>query len=99
MGEFDKRIQMELWEEICGYFVEVTEGDMETRLYLNIGGVNKYILSPANSLQAQIISSELEGVASGAKVSILRTDIPGRPLFIRIYKIKRKMDLIECEIK
>lgn len=72
-----KILRLGPWDEVCGVLQHVVEDDPFT--ILNLGWIRVQI----SSTEVAAIKDRLER-AIGKRISILRTDIPEKPLLLRI---------------
>jgi hypothetical protein len=78
-----KAIRLDDWEECVGELESIAtdNGDLVLGLSSNGDGELRY---PENSREARIIRKHLQNVRGGTRVSILRTDMIDRPIFVKI---------------
>lgn len=75
-----KRIE-DAWSEIYGELQDVTESD--DYVIVNIEGSTP-LAYDSNSQEATILKEELSDVEPGTVIGILSTDIPSKPVVVRI---------------
>jgi len=76
-----KEFHVGVWEEIIGEFGGISENDHF--IFLRIG--NKVLSFKKGSIEAKNIQENLNAKYVG-KISVLLTDIPKKPLLIRLFK-------------
>ena len=89
MGERDepksKPLRLSFWSE----FVDIYKGLHKDQNYTYIK-MNEGLLSFRNkSKEITHIQEKLNNTTIGTEIAILRTDIPGKPLFIRLVRSKQ----------
>ena len=78
-----KIIRLDIWEEFIGKLESliIDNGDLVLGLFANNNGEIRF---PAESKEAHILKRILEKVKRGTMISILRTDIGNKPLYVKI---------------
>jgi len=80
MMSIDRLIYLKPWMEIRGKLHKISEDD--SHIYLSIG--NKVIEFRKESDEGSYIKYKLNGDFVGKEIAILKTDIPKKPLIIRV---------------
>jgi len=74
---------LQSWEEIVGRYQGTERNDSHIIVHLEELSPLSF---PLGSSEASILEEELEDVESGTKVGILRSDMPEKPLLVRVVK-------------
>lgn len=85
-------LQFNLYEEVQCEFIELFEERKELFLHIKVNGYSKFLYYTIESKEAQILLSELDGIPSGSKIGILKTDVEDKPLYLRIISVELKED-------
>lgn len=78
-----KIVRLEKWEEIVGILKSFRVDGMNANVCLSTN-TDVEIIFPSESVEAFILKNHLEKVKEGAAVAILRTDIPNKPIVVRV---------------
>lgn len=73
-------IRLYEWEEIIGTF----RGVVKEEFSISIRIEDSQLVLHSDSVEAKMAEEQLNGVLIGMKIALLRTDIPEKPLLIRI---------------
>lgn len=75
----DKEVHLQIWSEVVGTYkgLFVTDYDLQVRIS------NEVLSFPKDSDEALYVQENLGGVI-GRKIGILKTDVPEKPLCIRL---------------
>jgi len=76
----EMQFHLGLWTEIIGELQEISSD--ESFIYLKIG--SKMLSFPKESDEASYVQTRLATNLIGRKIAMLRTDIPRKPLLIRL---------------
>jgi len=80
-GEKKRRILKE-WEEVQGRFKGITEED--SRIYVHLADFE--LIFNLESQEAENLKKKLVGVKYGSRISLLKTDLPKKPILIQLDK-------------
>ena len=76
-------------EEIIGVFKGFVEVDYQVHIWFD----NSQLIFNLETTEAKILKEKLEGVMVGEKISILKTDIPEKPIVVRIDEMDKNTTL------
>lgn len=75
-----EEIRLREWEELIGTFRGIVKKEFGISICIED---SKLVLHP-DSVEATMAEEQLDGVHMGTKIALLRTDIPEKPILIRI---------------
>jgi hypothetical protein len=78
-----KEIKLEVWQEIIGHCVRFEAKKDQVTVILRVCGQNVRIAYPRNSEEG-IVLRRFGRKLVGQKIGILRTDIPAKPIVVRV---------------
>jgi len=77
--------KLDRWEEIVGTLLSVQDYDNFIRIAIKVSYSKTVILEfPIDSKEGKALASKLGEMKNTEKVGILRTDIPNKPIVVRV---------------
>jgi hypothetical protein len=74
-------MKLKLWQEAVGELTELEDDGNSLKLTLSCPLVLEF---PSDSSEAEILRKELGPQDRGKRIAVLRTDLPGKPLIVRM---------------
>lgn len=78
------RVILRAYEEAVGIYKGLDRGEFELVVLFD----NFKVIFPSESMEADVLEKELNDDLIGQKITILRTDIPERPLLVSVPKMR-----------
>ncbi len=72
------------WQEVMGRLDDLKKKESTVQVSINTGGNISTLEFSRDSREAEILLEDLKDVDEGKKIGILRTDLPNRPIVIRL---------------
>jgi predicted CopG family antitoxin len=90
LSEFESKalgvnLKLNPWNEVCATYNDLTIDENNLILTLTTTPKHMKLTFPKDSPEANIITKTLQNIPKGTKIALLATDIPEKPLLVRIF--------------
>jgi len=82
--QLKKNSSIGYWEELVGIFESIEIDDLTFRVNLH----NHQLVLTSDSKEARVLGAELTSKFEGMRVGLLRTDLPEKPILVRVIACK-----------